>query len=393
MRTLGNNEDTIAQRNWAIGGLFPSLLLDVGISMAPGTEVLPLTCLMLLLLCRAPGSAPRVTRAVSGSDTDFTIHIRDVQPEDVGTYYCVKFTKSLTGGNEVFRRGTGTEVSVLAQPSPPIVSGPNQRAGPGQSVAFNCMAEGFFPKDISVKWFKDRAPISSQLPQVTEWREKSYNMSSSVTVVLGEGDVPSRLICEVQHSASETLLRGMYQLNRVLRVSPSVDVSPDQTSPIELNKTVKFTCHVKGFYPANVAVSWLENGMKMKVQNDSRPSLLHQGLLELRSQVEVQATEERNGSVFTCLVVHDDQAPVNQSAILWITSQKGPSKWSQINSGVNLSSSLLLLWLGMLLEKGILGGLLFFLFNRTKKEVLRMLTCPTVPQGGSQGLATTSHVV
>ncbi|XP_051658873.1 tyrosine-protein phosphatase non-receptor type substrate 1-like isoform X2 [Manacus candei] len=281
------------------------------------------------------GSAPRVTRAVSGSDTDFTIHIRDVQPEDVGTYYCVKFTKSLSGGDVVFRRGTGTEVSVLAQPSPPIVSGPNQRAGPGQSVAFNCTAGGFFPKDISVKWFKDRAPISSQLPQVTEWREKSYNMSSSVTVVLGEGDVPSRLICEVQHSASETLLRGMYQLNRVLRVSPSVDVSPDQMSPIELNKTVKFTCHVKGFYPANVAVSWLENGMKMKVQNNSRPSLLHQGLLELRSQVEVQATEERNGSVFTCLVVHDDQAPVNQSAILWIASpdEKGPSKWSQINSG------------------------------------------------------------
>ncbi|XP_051658938.1 signal-regulatory protein beta-2-like isoform X2 [Manacus candei] len=59
------------------------------------------------------GSAPRVTRAVSRSDTDFTIHIRDVQPEDVGTYYCVKFTKSLTGEDEVFQRGTGTEVSVL----------------------------------------------------------------------------------------------------------------------------------------------------------------------------------------------------------------------------------------------------------------------------------------
>ncbi|NWS15873.1 SHPS1 phosphatase, partial [Pachyramphus minor] len=59
------------------------------------------------------GSAPRVMRAVNGSDTDFTIHIRDVQPEDVGTYYCVKFRKSLSGGNEVFRRGSGTEVSVL----------------------------------------------------------------------------------------------------------------------------------------------------------------------------------------------------------------------------------------------------------------------------------------
>ncbi|XP_065705557.1 signal-regulatory protein delta-like isoform X2 [Patagioenas fasciata] len=57
------------------------------------------------------GSFPRVTRAVSGSDTDFTIHIRDVQPEDSGTYYCVKFIKSLHGGEE-FWHGGGTEVSL-----------------------------------------------------------------------------------------------------------------------------------------------------------------------------------------------------------------------------------------------------------------------------------------
>ncbi|NWW49416.1 SHPS1 phosphatase, partial [Pedionomus torquatus] len=57
------------------------------------------------------GSFPRVTRAVNGSDTDFTIHIRDVQPEDAGTYYCVKFRKSLNG-NDVFSHGKGTVVSV-----------------------------------------------------------------------------------------------------------------------------------------------------------------------------------------------------------------------------------------------------------------------------------------
>ncbi|NXJ70713.1 SHPS1 phosphatase, partial [Rostratula benghalensis] len=57
------------------------------------------------------GSYPRVRRAVDGSNTDFTIHIRDVQPEDAGTYYCVKFRK-LLAGDEVFQRGKGTEVSV-----------------------------------------------------------------------------------------------------------------------------------------------------------------------------------------------------------------------------------------------------------------------------------------
>ncbi|NXK93273.1 SHPS1 phosphatase, partial [Formicarius rufipectus] len=263
---------------------------------------------------------PRVTRAVSGSNSDFTIHIKNVQPEDAGTYYCVKFKKSESGENVVFQRGSGTEVSVRAKPSPPLVSGPEQRAGPGQSVTFSCTAGGFSPRDIGVKWFKDKAPISSQAPQVTEWQKQSYNMSSSVTVVLEEGDVLSKLCCEVQHSASQTPLRGMYELNRVLRVSPRVDVSADQTSPIEVNKTMNFTCHVKGFYPANVSVSWLENGMKIKVEDNSQSSMSSQGLFELRSWVEVQATEEKNGSVFTCVVVHDAQAPVNHSATLRIDS-------------------------------------------------------------------------
>ncbi|KAM6378570.1 signal-regulatory protein beta-1-like isoform 2-T2 [Pluvialis apricaria] len=57
------------------------------------------------------GSFPHVTRASDESDTDFTIHIRDVQLEDAGTYYCVKFNRSVLG-DVVFRHGKGTEVSV-----------------------------------------------------------------------------------------------------------------------------------------------------------------------------------------------------------------------------------------------------------------------------------------
>ncbi|NXR41340.1 SHPS1 phosphatase, partial [Zosterops hypoxanthus] len=57
-------------------------------------------------------SLPRVTRAVPASNTDFTIHIRNAQPEDMGTYYCVKFAKSDSGVDEVVQRGSGTEVSV-----------------------------------------------------------------------------------------------------------------------------------------------------------------------------------------------------------------------------------------------------------------------------------------
>ncbi|XP_034642873.1 signal-regulatory protein beta-1-like isoform X2 [Trachemys scripta elegans] len=57
------------------------------------------------------GSLPRVTRAVSGSYTDFTIRISDTRPEDAGIYRCVKFMKG-SGPDEEIRSGAGTVVSV-----------------------------------------------------------------------------------------------------------------------------------------------------------------------------------------------------------------------------------------------------------------------------------------
>ncbi|XP_068006399.1 signal-regulatory protein delta-like isoform X2 [Melanerpes formicivorus] len=66
-------------------------------------------------------SSPRVTRVVDGSNEDFSIQIRDVQPEDAGTYYCVKFTRSVQPGAalQVFQHGKGTVVSVQDTPLVP----------------------------------------------------------------------------------------------------------------------------------------------------------------------------------------------------------------------------------------------------------------------------------
>ncbi|NXN06332.1 SIRBL protein, partial [Sylvia borin] len=217
------------------------------------------------------------------------------------------------------QRGSGTEVSVEAKPSPPLVSGPEQRAEPEQQASFTCTTGGFFPKTIGVKWFKNKDPMVAQPPQVTDGGVKTYNMSSTVTVTLQKADVRSQLICEVQHSTLQVPLRERYQLSRVLRVPPSLEVRAEP-SLVEVNKTVTFTCLVKEFYPANVSVSWLENGIRIKVENVSQPLELSQGLYELKSQVEVQATEEKNGSKITCMVVHDAQAPANYSAFLRISN-------------------------------------------------------------------------
>uniref|UniRef100_A0A8B9V1C5 Ig-like domain-containing protein n=1 Tax=Anas zonorhyncha TaxID=75864 RepID=A0A8B9V1C5_9AVES len=73
----------------------------------------------------------RGMRAVDGSNTDFTILIRDVRPEDAGTYYCVKFHKT-TAGEEMYRQGNGTEVLVQGEWGSQY-SSQQEPALPGQS--------------------------------------------------------------------------------------------------------------------------------------------------------------------------------------------------------------------------------------------------------------------
>ncbi|NWW49417.1 SIRBL protein, partial [Pedionomus torquatus] len=144
-------------------------------------------------------------------------------------------------------------------------------------------------------------------------------------------------------------------------VSPNVRVDADPPSPVGVNKTVKFTCHVEGFYPGDVTIIWLENGMEMNTQNTSQLVEMPQGLFQLSRWVEVKAMEEKTGSTFTCRVVHDGQDP-QQSTVGFLSLSFSHTCPLVPTAGVNLLSSPGL-WVGILLEKGLLGGLLFFLFK------------------------------
>uniref|UniRef100_A0A8C3RM79 Ig-like domain-containing protein n=1 Tax=Chelydra serpentina TaxID=8475 RepID=A0A8C3RM79_CHESE len=114
-------------------GLLGSVLLQPqGVSVSAG-ETLTLICSVTALTPVGPvkwfkgsgsgrqlvyaetGSFPRVTRAVPGSSTDFTIRINDTRPEDAGIYHCVKFRKGSGPDDEEFRSGAGTAVSVSGE--------------------------------------------------------------------------------------------------------------------------------------------------------------------------------------------------------------------------------------------------------------------------------------
>ncbi|XP_044118135.1 signal-regulatory protein beta-1-like [Neovison vison] len=112
------------------------------------------------------GHFPRVTNAsdvTRRNNMDFSIRISSITPADTGTYYCVKFLKG-TPDDVEFKSGPGTLVTeqhaggfiqivqVLtgvpsAKPSLSVVSGPEARALPEQTVKFTCKSNRFSPRN------------------------------------------------------------------------------------------------------------------------------------------------------------------------------------------------------------------------------------------------------
>ncbi|XP_067410644.1 tyrosine-protein phosphatase non-receptor type substrate 1-like [Emydura macquarii macquarii] len=272
------------------------------------------------LVYEQTGSFPRVTRAEIGSDTNFTIRISDTRPADAGVYRCVKFQRVPGAQDQEYKSGAGTAVSVSARPSAPSVSGPRSRAESGHTVNFTCTSGGFSPRDITVTWLKNGTKLPELQTRVSPEQENvSYSVSSTVGVSLTTGDARSQLTCRIQHSTLSAPLQGTYNLSDVLRVPPRLQMATDPPLPVTVNKSVTFTCSVQQFYPQNVRLTWLENRNETDRGKSCPPAENADGTYTCNSSLEVNATEQRNQSVFTCRVVHDSQPPVNASKTLKIS--------------------------------------------------------------------------
>ncbi|XP_077655736.1 signal-regulatory protein beta-1-like isoform X2 [Urocitellus parryii] len=301
------------------------------------------------------GWFPRVTNlsdTTKRDNRDFSIRISNVTPADAGTYYCVKFQKR-TPVDKEYKSGSGTELSVRARPSPPMVSGPGTRATPGQMVSFTCQSHGFSPRNITLKWFKNGNELSHTQTSVHPTGESvSFNVTSTAQVTLAPGDVHSQVICKVAHVTLQgSPLRGTANLSDTIRVPPTVEVT---SQPTMAGNQVNVTCQVKHFYPRSLQLTWVENGNVSRTEKASTRSENKDGTFNLTSWLLVNSSVHREDVTFTCRVEHDGQPATTRSYTLQVSA--GPREQGMDNTPAVMSTLASSYLIGLFLGPKILLG-------------------------------------
>ncbi|KAL6059759.1 hypothetical protein STEG23_009681 [Scotinomys teguina] len=260
-----------------------------------------------------------VTDTTKRNNLDFSIRISNVIPADAGTYYCVKFQKADT--DKELQSGEGTMLHVLAKPSSPVVLGPASRTVGEQTVSYTCRSRGFFPQNITVKWFKNRNELSRVQTTVSPERESNnYSVFSTTQVVVLAEDIWSQIICEVAHvSLQGGPLHATANLSDVIRVPPTLEIS--QQPAVVWNK-INVTCQVNKFYPLSLRVTWFENGNISRIEEPSTFTVNKDGTYNWTSWFLVNRSAHEEDIIFTCQVEHDGQPPVLKTHTVVASAQR-----------------------------------------------------------------------
>ncbi|XP_077171989.1 natural cytotoxicity triggering receptor 3 ligand 1-like isoform X2 [Paroedura picta] len=208
---------------------------------------------------------------------DASLLLPGLQDMDSGFYTClVILTPDRAEGS--------FELKLEAKPHVALGSTTLQLAHEG---TITCTVSGFYPGNISVEWLKDGTVLKGHQTSVHQDSQNSlYSANSILGLTPVAVDADANFSCQVRHQSLKDPLKEHFHLQ--LHALPSLQVFTGASR----NALEVLECLVSGFYPRDVHVHWLRNGVPQQ-QVESKPQILPNGTFYIQSLLRPKETDDR----------------------------------------------------------------------------------------------------